>query len=153
MHLPPSSWGPFFWHTMHIVALGYPQKPSYSHKKAAKDFYESLVVLIPCPVCREHYAAFLKALPITPFLDRRDDLFKWTVEIHNKVNESLGKPKVSELDAIAYYARLGSTGRSPVVKPDDFAEADLRAMLKGIGLGVAATVVLGTALWWLGKGE
>lgn len=153
MHLPPSSWGPFFWHTMHIVALGYPLKPTYGHKKAAKDFFESLSYLIPCPVCRDHYNAFIKDMPITPFLDKRDDLFRWTVELHNKVNEKLGKRRYTELEAIQFYTRLGASGRSPVMKPDDFAEADTRAIIKGVGMGVAITVVAGSVLWYLRKAD
>ena len=54
MNIPPEVWGPFFWHTIHITALGYSNKPTYAQKKAAKEFYESLSVMIPCPVCREH---------------------------------------------------------------------------------------------------
>lgn len=153
MHLPPSSWGPFFWHTMHIVALGYPLKPTYGHKKAAKEFYESLAFLIPCPICRQHYTDFMKQMPITPFLDSRNDLFRWTNVLHNNVNETLGKPKVTELDAITYYQRLGASGRSPVLKPDDFAEADLRAMVKGVAIGVATTVTIGGILWFMQKRE
>ena len=42
MQFPPSVWGPFFWHTIHIVALGYPKNPTYTDKKCAKEFYESL---------------------------------------------------------------------------------------------------------------
>ena len=151
MHLPPSSWGPFFWHTIHICALGYPLKPSYAHKKAAKEFFEALTFLIPCPICRDHYVEFLKQMPISPFLDKRDDLFKWTVALHNKVNESLGKPQVTELESIDFYRRLGSSGRSPVLKSDDFAEADLRVMIKGMAIGVAATVSVGGLLWWFQK--
>jgi len=153
MHLPPSSWGPFFWHTMHICALGYPLKPTYGHKKAAKEFYEALAFLIPCPICRDHYTEYLKQMPLTPFLDRRDDLFKWTVAIHNKVNETLGKPQFTELQSIDFYRRLGASGRSPVLKPDDFAEADLRAMIKGLALGVGATVTVGGILWFVNKGS
>ncbi len=153
MHLPPSAWGPFFWHTIHIVALGYPTNPSYGHKKAAKDFYESLIFLIPCPICREHYKEHLHTNAISPNLDRRDDLFRWTVELHNKVNETLGKPRVSEAEAIAYYTRLGSRGRSPVYTPDDFAGADLRATIRGIGLGVGITASVAAAIWWVSKSE
>lgn len=153
MQLPPSSWGPFFWHTMHIVALGYPVQPTYGHKKAAKEFYESLQFLIPCPVCRDHYAEYMRSMPITPFLDRRDDLFKWTVMIHNKVNEMLGKPRFTELESLEFYRRLGASGRSPVLQPDDFAEADLRAIIKGAGIGVAATVTVGGILWWINRGD
>jgi hypothetical protein len=138
---------------MHIVALGYPGKPTYGNKKAAKEFYESLTFLIPCPVCREHYAEFLKSMPISPFLDTRDDLFKWTVAIHNNVNEKLGKPRVTELESLEFYRRLGASGRSPVLKPDDYAEADLRAMIRGIGIGVATTVVVGGIVWFVGKND
>ena len=136
---------------MHICALGYPLKPTYGHKKAAKEFYEALAFLIPCPICRDHYVEFLKQMPITPFLDRRDDLFKWTVALHNKVNEKLGKPQVSELESIEFYRRLGASGRSPVLNPDDFAEADLRALVKGLGIGVAGTVTVAAALWFFQK--
>jgi len=138
---------------MHIVALGYPANPSYSHKKAAKEFYESLQFLIPCPICRDHYAEYLKVVPLTPFLDRRDDLFKWTVLVHNKVNEMLGKPRFTEMESLEFYRRLGASGRSPVLKPDDFAEADLRAMIKGVGIGVATTVTVGGILWWINRGD
>jgi hypothetical protein len=153
MHLPPTAWGPFFWHTMHIVALGYPSKAAYSHKKAAKDFFESLQFLIPCPICREHYSQFLHEHPITPFLDRRDDLFKWTVLIHNEVNTKLGKPRVTELESIEFYKRLGKQNRSPVFGPDDFAEADLRALIKGVAIGIGLTMAVGGMLWFLNKGE
>ena len=44
MQFPPSVWGPFFWHTIHIVALGYPKSPTYTDKKCAKEFYESLTL-------------------------------------------------------------------------------------------------------------
>jgi hypothetical protein len=153
MHLPPASWGPFFWHTMHIVALGYPSNPTYTDKKAAKEFYESLQFLIPCPICREHYSKFLQQQAITPSLDRRQDLFRWTVDIHNKVNQSLNKPRVSEQEAIAYYSRLGKTGRSPVWTADDFAEADMKAIIQGFALGVGVAAAAVASFWWVSKGE
>lgn len=153
MHLPPASWGPFFWHTMHIAALGYPKEPSYGHKKAAKEFFESLQFLIPCPICREHYSKFMQEQPLTPFLDRREDLFRWTVDIHNKVNATLNKPRFSEQEAIAYYRRLGSRGRSPVWSPADFAEADLKATIQGFGLGVGVAAATVASLWWVSKGD
>jgi hypothetical protein len=138
---------------MHIVALGYPSKPSYGDKKAAKEFYESLQFLIPCPICREHYSKFLQEQAITPFLDRRQDLFRWTVDIHNKVNQTLNKPRYSEQDSIAFYSRLGKRGRSPVWSPDDFAEADVKSMIQGVGIGVGITVVAAASIWWVSKGD
>jgi hypothetical protein len=136
---------------MHITALGYPSKPTYGQKRAAKEFYESLAFLIPCPICREHYAEYLKQMPISPSLDNREDLFRWTVDVHNEVNKKLGKPRFTEAESIAFYTRLGKTGRSPVVSPDDFAEADTRALLRGIGIGVGLSATVGSVIWWLSK--
>lgn len=150
MHVPPDVWGPFFWHTIHIVTLGYPQDPSYSDKKAAKEFFESLQMLIPCPICKQHYISHLVKSPIGPALDSRKDLFRWAIDLHNDVNEMLGKRKYTETEVIQYYTRLGKRGRSPVVTPQDFMEADHQAMLKGIAAGVAVTAVLGGILYFTG---
>ena len=148
MHVPPEVWGPFFWHTIHIVALGYPSEPTYSDKKAAKDFFESLQSLVPCPICRTHYISHLAKIPIGPSLDSRKELFRWTIDLHNEVNQMLGKRKYTETEVIQYYTRLGARTRSPVITAQDFMEADQQAMLKGIAAGVAVTAVLGGILYF-----
>ncbi|NBR60075.1 MAG: hypothetical protein EBT86_00225 [Actinobacteria bacterium] len=148
MHLPPNVWGPIFWHTIHIIALGYPiQEPPYQIKRAAKDFYESLASLIPCPVCREHYAKHLSENPISPSLDKRADLFRWTVNLHNVVNKSLGKPQISENEAIAFYTKLGERNRSPIWNPADFKERDMKSFLQGIIYGVLGGAFIAGAIW------
>jgi hypothetical protein len=148
LSMPPEVWGPFFWHTMHLAALGYPEKPTYAQKKAAKEFYESLQFLLPCEVCRKHYSQNLALRPITPSLDSRTDLLKWTIEIHNMVNTQLQKMTLSESEVITYYKRLGSRARSPIWTPVDFAEADMRARIQGLGIGAGITLVACTALWY-----
>ena len=148
MHIPPEVWGPFFWHTIHIIALGYPAEPAYGDKKATKEFFESLQFLIPCPICRQHYTSHLVKLPIGPSLDSRKDLFRWTVNLHNDVNEMLGKRKYTETEVIQYYTRLGARNRSPVITAQDFMEADQQAMLKGVAAGIAVTAVLGGILYF-----
>jgi hypothetical protein len=148
MHVPPEVWGPFFWHTIHIAALGYPQEPGYSDKKAMKDFFESLQLIIPCPICRTHYVSHMAKLPISASLDSRKDLFRWTVELHNEVNVMLGKRKYTETEVIEFYTRLGARGKTPVIGSADFMEADNQAMLKGVLTGVAVTSVLGGILWY-----
>lgn len=148
MHIPPEVWGPFFWHTIHITVLGYPQDPNYSDKKAMKEFLESLQILIPCPICRDHYKSHMSKMPIGPSLDSRKDLFRWTIDLHNEVNKMLGKREYTETEVIQYYSRLGARGRSPVITAQDFMEADQRAILKGVMAGVAVSVVLGGILYW-----
>jgi hypothetical protein len=149
--IPPSTWGPFFWHTMHLVALGYPIEPSYAEKRAAKEFFESFTHLIPCPTCKLHYAEHLKELPVTPSLDNRKDLFKWTVDMHNLVNKDLGKPQYTESDAIAFYHKLGEMGRSPVWTPEDVQSYYFALVAKygAASLGLAA--LTGAAIYWFTK--
>lgn len=147
MQFPPAVWGPFFWHTIHIVALSYPKEPTYTDKRAAKEFYESLVFLLPCPTCREHYAAHLRANPVSTFLDKRADLFSWTVKIHNEVNKMLKKPEWRESEVIAYYTRLGERGRSPVWTPDDMKEVDTASFIRGFLVGLFGVGALAGGAW------
>lgn len=131
MQFPPTVWGPFFWHTIHIIALGYPKNPSYADKKSAKEFYESLAFLLPCSICKEHYKSHLQRNPITPYLDSRTDLMKWTIQIHNEVNKMLGKPEWTMEEIIAYYERLGRRERSPIWTKEDMNEVDYRSFVRG----------------------
>ena len=142
MHIPPEVWGPFYWHTIHITALGYPTEPTYSDKKAAKEFFESLQILIPCPTCRKHYSSHMAKMPIAASLDNRKDLFAWTVDLHNEVNVMLGKRKYTQTECIQYYSRLGARGKTPVITGQDFIEADQQAIWKGVTAGIATMGVL-----------
>lgn len=147
MKFPPSVWGPFFWHTIHIIALGYPKNPSYADKKSAKEFYESLAFLLPCVICKEHYKTHLQAHPITPYLDSRSDLLKWTVEIHNEVNKMLGKPTWTIDEIIAYYNRLGQRDRSPIWTKDDMNEVDYRSFVRGFVTSMSLFGLIGGAYY------
>ena len=89
----PSVWGPILWNTMHIVSLGYPDTPSQEMRDAASSFYRSLSFLIPCPICRTHYASHLESTP--PATESKHALVEWVWAIHNKVNLDIGKREVS----------------------------------------------------------
>ena len=153
MRFPPSVWGPIFWHTIHVTALSYPSEPNYAQKRAAKEFYESLAQLIPCPVCRDHYQTHLQKMPISPHLDRREDLFRWTIDLHNEVNTMLGKPNFTEIDSINFYRRIGVRERSPFIDQNDLDEIDLRSMIKGGLMGAGVVAAAGLLLWWSTRGE
>ena len=143
----PSVWGPIFWHTMHIISLGYPEEPDEPTRQAASSFYQSLSALIPCPICRVHYANHLKANPVSPSLDTRKDLFTWTVKIHNLVNKDLGKPEYTEMESIAFYHSLGDLGRSPVWTPQDIHSIQFKEALQLAGITLAAGATLGVGYY------
>jgi hypothetical protein len=151
MRLSPNVWGPFFWHTIHIVALGYPQKPNYAEKKAAKEFFESLAFLLPCSICKEHLRVHLRKHPITPHLDRRDDLFKYTVMLHNEVNISLNKPTMTELEVLYYYKKVGARDSSPVINKEMLDEIDMRSMIKGGFIGGGLIFITGLSIYYFSK--
>jgi hypothetical protein len=151
MQFPPSVWGPFFWHTMHIVALGYSKNPTYTDKKCAKEFYESLAFLLPCSICREHYKEYLQEKPISTFLDSRTDLIKWTVQIHNKVNKMLGKPEWTLEEVLSYYEKVGARNRSPVWTKEDMKEVDYGSFVKGFLTGSVVLSMVGGVIYAVHK--
>ena len=113
-----------------------------------KEFFESLQIIIPCPICRTHYTSHMAKLPIGPSLDSRKDLFRWTVDLHNDVNTMLGKRSYTETEVLQYYARLGARGVSPVITAQDFMEADQQAILKGVAAGIAVSAIIGGVLYF-----
>jgi hypothetical protein len=136
---------------MHIVALGYPKNPTYTDKKCAKEFYESLAFLLPCSICREHYKGYLQEKPIATFLDSRTDLIKWTIQIHNKVNKMLGKPEWTLEEVLSYYEKVGARNRSPVWTKEDMKEVDYGSFVKGFLTGSVVLSVVGGVMYAVHK--
>ena len=134
----PAVWGPYFWTTMHIVSLGSPAAPSTEEKEGIRMFYESLQIVIPCPICRTHYKEALATIPIR--LGSRNELVEWVYDIHNHVNEQLGKPVFPWDSFIATMRALGPPGRADGgALPDSMGVSTLVPLLLGIGLGIAGT--------------
>jgi len=77
--------------TLHIACLG------CQDAKVLEDFVEGYKEIIPCLSCREHFEQVLVENPVP----EADDLFKWSVDVHNIVNKRLGKPEVSYEAALA----------------------------------------------------
>jgi len=106
--LPPeiypdaSEWGPILWSILHGLAERVGSTPFVQYqgdeRRALIRIMKSLVKVIPCPSCKEHYEVYLKEYPVDKaIMDvAYDDLNKyvktWFWELHNWVNESLGRP-------------------------------------------------------------
>ena len=106
--MDPKIWGPYFWFTLHTITLSYPDKPSYENKRQFNDFFVGLQNVIPCPKCREHYKTHLTNNPISSALDSKEHLVVWLFNLHNTVNESLGKNKMAFEDFQEKYRRIYS---------------------------------------------
>lgn len=127
-----SSWGPQMWHSMHMIALGYPEHPKHADRVMYRKFYSELGQVLPCAACTVNYKKHLDELPIDKYLDDNAALFEWTVKLHNVVNLIIHKPTLTLDEARTYYMTYQQVEKS----------------LRGgaiwlILLGVAVTVPLG----------
>ena len=82
MGLPPNVWGPRLWGALHTLCLTGTITP---------EFVQEFANVIPCPACAMHFRDLLEAYPF----ENATDKFEWSVLLHNKVNERLGKPMIS----------------------------------------------------------
>ena len=88
-NISPSQWGPTFWRMFHIVAFGFPDKPSDEDKKYYLNFYDSLPDVIPCVICRKHFKIMLSgSFKLTDdIISNREKLIKWSYDVHDYVNQ------------------------------------------------------------------
>jgi hypothetical protein len=99
--MDPNKWGPHLWFFLHTISFNYPENPSFKNKVDYNDHYNSLKNILPCELCRVHYIQYLEQHP--PDLSSRNALVKWTIDLHNKVNNQIGKPIYSYEKAITLY--------------------------------------------------
>lgn len=89
--MDPTVWGPKLWFVIHTVALNYPDNPTYEDKRVMEEFLNNLKHTIPCEKCKIHYRQRLQRNPIINYLNNKQSLFRYTIDLHNQVNKSLGK--------------------------------------------------------------
>ena len=103
MKFDPAIWGEHYWFFLFTVALSYPQNPNKITKRKYYDLIQNMPLFIPDDLSRENFCKILDRYPVSPYLDSQMAFVKWVHFIHNKINELLGKPLVSFLDALNTY--------------------------------------------------
>lgn len=89
-------WGSGAWNFLHAITFAYPETdPTPQEQESAKNLFRALRDLLPCPQCAPHYCEGFDVEPVDQFVGSREDLARWLVRFHNKVNARLGKPAVS----------------------------------------------------------
>lgn len=89
------SWGPSGWKFMHSVTLSYPDNPTPQDRAEMRKFFTSIAPVLPCPDCRTHFAKAVQTSFTETTLDNKENLFRWLVDVHNRVNRRLHKPILS----------------------------------------------------------
>lgn len=155
IQMPPQIWGPIFWSTLHIASLAYSDKPTDRQRANMKAFYESMVDVLPCPVCRNHYEQNLSEMPIDEALNSRMGLIHWVFTMHNRVNVQLGKREFTFGEFIESMRNLEKAKKSVppslhntnAPKPS-FQELSLGAV-DGLLLGTGTVLIAGAGIYYL----
>jgi predicted PurR-regulated permease PerM len=87
----PCIWGPSGWKFLHSITLNYSDNPTEKEKQDIINFFQTLPAVLPCDACAEHLTQHYTKYPIKNSINSRDELVKWLFDIHNEVNQSLGK--------------------------------------------------------------
>ena len=85
-------WGPSMWHFLHTTSFNYPVNPTPTDKRNYYNFIKSLKYVLPCLYCRQNLTNNLKKSGFKySVMDSRDSFSKWVYNLHNVVNNMLGK--------------------------------------------------------------
>lgn len=79
------------WTFLHTMAAYYPDNPTTTQQSEMKGFLTGLSKFYPCHYCADHLQEEMKVRP--PPVQSRTLLSRWFCDVHNEVNERLGKPK------------------------------------------------------------
>ena len=142
-YLDPSVWGPHYWFFLNTVALSYPHYPNTITKKKYYDLFQNLPLFIPVEKVANNFSNLLQEYPIVPYLDNRESLVRWIHFIHNKVNESLEKPKIP---LSQFYVKYYEAYKPKDIKAREYLKMKKRAMYFAV-----LAFVIGMIYWFYKK--
>lgn len=97
----PTEWGPILWKYLHTLAekSGTTNNPitDADQAKCMETMLGTLPLIVPCPECQAHAAAYLAGNPLPPFTELRGDALRtaareWIFRFHNHVRATKGQP-------------------------------------------------------------
>ena len=137
MELDASIWGSSYWFFIHTVAMTYPIRPNAVTKKKYYEFIQNLPLFIPVENMSGEFSKLLDKYPVTPYLDNRESLIRWTHFIHNKINQKLEKPQISLNE---FYVKYYEEYKSQNVKMDEYYKLREKAIYCGIITTIAGGI-------------
>ena len=137
VYLDPKIWGPHYWFFIHTVAMTYPIRPNAVTKKKYYEFIQNLPLFIPVESMSGEFSKLIDKYPVTPYLDNRESLIRWTHFIHNKINQKLEKPQISLSD---FYIKYYEEYKSQNIKLVEYYKLREKAIFFGIVLTIGGTI-------------
>ena len=109
--MDPDVWGPYGWYFLHSITLAYPDNPTDDDKTYHKNFLESLKNILPLENVVIITEQTLLTYPIENHLENKESLFKWLVDVHNRVNIDNDKREYSYDEVTKLYENMYSKKR------------------------------------------
>ena len=107
-----SYWGPMTWKVLHCITYYYPHNPSKEIKNLYIDFFNNTVIgILPCPLCQLHFLKQLRGRPIHNHLNDRVSLCRWLIDLHNNVNKRNRKRVITYEEADKIYQNKVCSGQ------------------------------------------
>lgn len=136
-YLDPKIWGPHYWFFIHTVAMTYPIRPNAVTKKKYYEFIQNLPLFIPVENISGEFSKLIDKYPVTPYLDNRESLIRWTHFIHNKINQKLEKPQISLSE---FYIKYYEEYKSQNAKQVEYYKLREKAIFCGIIVVFSGTI-------------
>ena len=136
-YLDPKIWGPHYWFFIHTVAMTYPIRPNAVTKKKYYEFIQNLPLFIPVESMSGEFSKLIDKYPVTPYLDNRESLIRWTHFIHNKINQKLEKPQISLSE---FYIKYYEEYKSQNVKMVEYYKIREKVIYCGIIVTIAGGI-------------
>jgi hypothetical protein len=95
------------------VAIKYPNTPNDVTKRKHYELIQNFSLFIPDESMGNNFEKLLDKYPITPYLYNRESFIKWTLFIHNKINNQLNK---EELPFQKFYEKYYEQYKSTDIK-------------------------------------
>lgn len=87
LNLNPKIWGPKAWFFIESCILSYPDKPTNEDINNFKNFFNSLIYILPCEKCRNNLVNHYKEYPLdNNILNNKDSLLEWFLKIHSSAS-------------------------------------------------------------------
>lgn len=80
-------WGPLLWELIHTISLSF----TLQNKGHYITFFNSIVNIIPCNRCKQHYKEYLKRNSIQNATSSYKNIVEWVNKLHNRINKQNNK--------------------------------------------------------------
>lgn len=97
------SWGPALWRFLHASSFAFPDVPSAIRRRQMHEFLSNVGSVLPCKTCRDHYNEYVAEHLNWEVTASRGVLAEWVVELHNSVNQRVGKRRWTVEEVRTHY--------------------------------------------------